>query len=278
MKVVIREFLNNAARALAERRTRAGARALSACVLVALVGTGCATKKDLKLLRDEVIVLQQRQDSTMRAMDQGYRLLLDTLRTNFMAQLDMRGETSHRFAQLEDNLNRMQQMVFDLQTLITELRNELEVDRANQPVFVPYEAPTTMAPVVSDSIVMEMLASGRQQLDEGNTMVARNVFQMILDEHQYDPLAPEAQYWLGVTYERDGMLEEAIAALREVRTRWPNALTTTPKAMLQAGRIAEDMGDLEQARELYRAITEAYPGAQDYADEARRRLRAIGGG
>jgi TolA-binding protein len=243
---------------------------IAGALLIAVAGsTGCATKKDLKLLRDEVVMLQQRQDSSARAMERQYRMLFDTLRTSFMAQLDMRGETSHRFQQLEQSLTQTQQMITDLQFVVTELRTALEEQR-RAPAFGGGQAPP-----VSSGEARQMFEAYKARVAD-SPMAARAGLEQFLLDFPTDPLAAEAQYLVAVTYEREGNHQRAIDELRKVWGNWSNNHPIAAQAMLQAGIIAEANGERALARELYRDVTQRYPGETAVAQEASRRLR--GGG
>jgi hypothetical protein len=79
---------------------RANGRARRRAMIVALAALAlpaCATKKDLKNLRDEMVAMQMHQDSLFRETQRQNRLLLVTMRTSFDMQRDAQGQTSHRF-------------------------------------------------------------------------------------------------------------------------------------------------------------------------------------
>src|SRR5690606_8726139 len=112
-------------------RGRGRGRALAVALACALLLPACATKRDLKDLRDELVALQLRQDSLFRQTQAQNRLPPDTLRSAFAAQLDRRGQTSHRFTQLEQSLVRLEEMVNQTQLLIAQLNERL--DRVPEP-------------------------------------------------------------------------------------------------------------------------------------------------
>ena len=248
-------------------------RAAAALLLLGgVAASGCATKKDIKLLRDEVIALQTRHDSTRVAMERQYRALFDTLRTGQMAQLDQAGQTSHRFRQLEESLDRTQQMLTDLQVLVTDLRAQLDEQRATQRAVSPYGTGQGPPPV-GNNVAANMLSGAQRMLQEGSPVTARLALEQLLAEHPYDPVAPDAQFFLAMTYEREGDHERAIAEMRKVWGQWPNA-PRVAQAMLQAGIIAEEgEGDRELALEFYRDVRSRFPGSP----EAQQALQRSGG-
>ena len=77
------------------------------CVaLISVAGAGCATKGDLRDLRNEMIRLQARQDSMFRVLQRQNQILLDTLHVGSEAQVRMGGDLSHRLLELERQIVR----------------------------------------------------------------------------------------------------------------------------------------------------------------------------
>ena len=253
------------------RSRRSAARLLGLAIAMTVVLSGCATKRDLRDLRDELVSLQLRQDSMFRETQLQNRLLLDTLRSGFAAQLDQRGETSHRFAQLDQNLARLEEMVTQTQLLMAQLNERL----ANLTAAPPPALGDPAAPVggLSAGEARTMYEAGVEKMQEGAYSTARAAFEALLEQYQNDPLAPEAQYQLAETYYLEDDHARAIEELEKVERQWPRA-PRAPVALLRAGVISEEQGERDAARAYYQQVRQRFPSS-DAAREAERRLDAI---
>lgn len=250
-------------------RGRGRGRALAVALACALLLPACATKRDLKDLRDELVALQLRQDSLFRQTQAQNRLLLDTLRSAFAAQLDQRGQTSHRFTQLEQSLVRLEEMVNQTQLLIAQLNERL--DRVPEP-SMPGADPSTTGLSSAEARTMYDAGVSRMQ-DVPST--ARTAFEQLLRQYPNDPLAPDAQYQIGETYVLEQNYERAVEEFEKVERQWPRAARAAT-ALLRAGIVSEEqLDDRESARRYYEMVRSRFPGAEEYG-EASRRLQAIG--
>jgi len=260
------------------RRRAAGGLLLG--LAIAVTAPACATKKDLKQLRDEMLALQAHQDSLFREVQRQNRLLLDTLRQSYTIQQDAAGQTSYRFQQLEQQLTRTEELMNQMQILVTDVITRLD-EQAKPPAPVvapPMGVDSTGAPLVTGAAAGEAgeaYDSGMEKLAQGAFATARLAFQLVVEQFPNHPLASQAQYQIGQTYVNEGDSKRAIEALEEVEARWSGS-ARAPGALLQAGTLAEDMGDRAKAKELYNLVIKRYPGKPEYR-EATRRYNALGG-
>ncbi len=236
---------------------------------LALIGgvAGCATKGDVRNLRRDVASLRVRHDSLFRESQRQTRLLLDTLRSSFAIQQDVRGETSHRFQQLEQMVSQLREMLDQTQLLIAQLNDRLERQMAGTVTVLP-GAPA-QAPV-RPGAAENMYSAAMQKLGEGSYATARLAFEELLRQYPNDPRAPEAQYEIGETYYFERQYDRAIAAHEKVEQQWPRA-PRAAEALLRAGVIAQERRQTAKARELFNKVLTNYP-ASDAAAEARKRL------
>ncbi len=232
-----------------------------------LVLTGCATKRDLKDLREEVLRLQSRQDSLFRETQRQNLMLLDTLRQSFSAQLDAQGQTSHRFRELEQQLGRTEAMINQLPGLIAQLNTRLDQAVQQRSMASPG------APVSSSQVEM-IYTAGMDNLRQGAYSTARTAFMTIVNQSPDDPRAPDAQFQIGETYAAEGDFQTAITELARVEEKWSRS-PRAPAALLRAGVIAqENLRDNARARDHYEQVRRRYPDSEE-AREAGRRLTAI---
>jgi tol-pal system protein YbgF len=259
---------------MTDRRARRPGRRAALLLLVGLsaAASGCATKKDLKQLRDEVLTLQARQDSLFRVQERNYRQLLDTMRASFNMQLDAQGQTSHRFLQLEQQLGRAEAMLNELQQLLAQTTQRLE---QQQSVAAQNAAARQGGAGVTEQDSGDaamMYRTGVAKLAEGAYATARVAFEEVVNLYADRPVAADAQFYIGETYAKEGEPDRAIAEYAKVAERWRDS-PRAPEALLQAGIVAEEMKNNKAlARTYYDQVFRMYPNS-DAFKEAQRRLR-----
>lgn len=237
-------------------------------VMVGLVVAGCATKRDVRTLQAEMDAVERRQTELLQETQRQTMLLLDTMRQGFDVQRDLRGETSHRFQQLEQNLSRLEEMINQTQLVVAQL-----LERLDRPVTTG-TAPmgpggTPAVPGAAEELYQQAMGFLQQQ----SYATARMAFEGILQNHPNDPRAADAQFGLAETYAGEGDAERAIEEMVKVESQWPNS-TRAPQALLRAGIIAKDNDMTSRARELLRQVRERYPAAPE-AQVAEQQLRSI---
>jgi TolA-binding protein len=239
----------------------------------ALAASGCATKKDLRLLRNEMISLQAHQDSLFRETQRQNRLLLDTLRANLSVQMDAAGQTSHRFQQLEQQLERTEAILQQMQLSMANFTDRLDRQAANSPTTRGGTTGGTQPGGMTDGDADRAYAAAMQKMNEGAPSTARFLFQTFLDQFPADPRAADAQYQLAETYAQEADVERAIAELEKLEATYSSTnKERSAQALLRAGILAEErLSDMTRARAYYQTVTRRYAGTEAYT-EAQRRL------
>jgi tol-pal system protein YbgF len=246
------------------------ARALLVGLGAAVALSGCATKGDLRRMRDEMILMQSHQDSLFREMQRQNRMLLDTIKVGYDAQLDAQGQTSHRFRELEQQLGRTEEIVNQLHGMIGQLNARLDQEALQRSAV----GGGAQAGIPGGAAVEQIYETAVTKLNEGAFTTARMAFQRIVNEFPQDPRAPDAQYQIGETYAAEGDRAKAIEELRKVEVNWPNS-SRAPAALYRAGYLAEEDGQVPLARELYEQVRRRYPISDEF-QLAGERLRQIG--
>lgn len=246
---------------------RNASRLLGVLVAVGLAG-GCATKRDLKDLRTEIVVLQERQDSMFRVLQAQNDLMQDTLSASRAALVQVRGDVIRQLLSMEQQLFQIQELTGQSQRRLQELRQQYEQrsTQLTQPATPAQESATP----ASGADPEQLYSLGREQLERGNTSAARQAFQAILSSAPTHRLAPDAQFSLAETYAK----EDPARALREfeqVQELFPNS-PRAPAALFRAGVIARDRGDVPKAREYFQRVVRGYPRS----DEAKAASEALG--
>lgn len=255
-------------RSAAGRGQRARRRAL---LVVALVGglvplTGCATKRDVRTLQQDLAALQLRQDSTLRVIQRQNDRLLDSLRAAISITQDASGQTSHRFQQLEQTLAQTQALVGQVVQVSRELMARLE----SAPQAQPAPGPTGIS---SDGTAEEYYQLGLEKMGDRAYTAARTAFQQLVSEFPDDTRAPDAQFQIGELYYLDEDYDRAVRELEKVAEQWPTA-ERAPAALYRAGVIAQERRENGKARELFNRVVNQYSGSSE-AGLARTKLRSL---
>lgn len=109
----------------------------------------------------------------------------------------------------------------------------------------------------------------------GKTEEGRKFFHKFLEEEPKSPYAPNALYWLGETYYRDGDYARSILSFKEVTARFPKS-DKAPAALLKMGYAYEHLGDMDNARFYLENLVKSYPDSEP-SGLARKRLQNLGG-
>lgn len=229
--------------------------------------TGCATKKDVRTLQGELLAMQARQDSAMMALQRQNRQLLDSLRTSMAMTQDVRGQTSHRFQQLEQTLEQTQDLVGQVMQGMQALMTRLDQVSA---------APVAAAPagVSGGGNAQEYYDAGMEKMADAAYGTARRAFEQLLREYRTSELAPAAQYQIGESYAAENEYERAVSELEKVAAEWP-AVKEAPQALYRAGVIsADNLRQRTKARELLNRVVNGY-GSSPEAALARTKLRSL---
>lgn len=125
--------------------------------------------------------------------------------------------------------------------------------------------------------------SARQEYDEAYSMVlngqydqAAQRFKHILAAYPDDPLAANAQYWLGESYFGRGKYREAADAFLKTYTDYP-ANDKAPDSLLKLGLSLDGLGQKDAACATYSELLNKYPGASGAVlDQARKERKSAG--
>ena len=114
---------------------------------------------------------------------------------------------------------------------------------------------------------------GYTSFHQGRYLDAETTFQQFLSSFGGTDLGDNAQFWIGEARYARGDLSAALAAYREVVSRYPTG-NKVPDALLKAADCHRGLGDLDGARRGYQEVMERFP-AVAAAAVAEDRLREL---
>ena len=145
------------------------------------------------------------------------------------------------------------------------------------PQFGPAPAPSG-APTGPPS--REEQAREMKAYDDASNLFRRNdfgaaveAFRAFVRDHPSSALAPNAAYWIGISYANMKDYGHALAAQEELLARHPQS-AKAPDALLAIAAIQAEQGDAPSARNTLEDIIARYP-ASEAAGKARTRLAAL---
>lgn len=142
-------------------------------------------------------------------------------------------------------------------------------------VDTPMVAHKAPAPITEQDLPpKEMYKSAFLMLSGAQYPNALTTFTRFLKKYPDDPLADNAQYWIGEVHYVQHRYLEALKAFNEVLRRW-QASDKVPGSLLKIGFSFQGLGDIANARDsLTRLITD-YPANSTEVKMAKKRLREI---
>jgi tol-pal system protein YbgF len=234
---------------------------------------GCATKKDVRTLQETMLQMQMHQDSVLQQLQRQQRLMLDTLRSSMALTLDTRGQTSHRFEELNGMLEsskalngQILEAARQLLAGMTQLESRL-VALQSQPQQAQQPAPGSASGTMTAA---QYYQAGIQAMNSGSYGSARLNFNAAISANHDDPVAADARYQIGESYTREENYSKAFEAFELVASEWP-ASPRAPEALYHAGTVARDAGDTSKAKKYYNMVIRLY-AKTDFARLARTAL------
>jgi tol-pal system protein YbgF len=240
---------------------------LAAAALIVL--GGCATKGDVRSLRNDMHWMRQHQDSVLQEIQRQNRLLLDSIRTTMALTVDARGTTANQLRQFDQNVTQMGQLVGQVMGTLNRIEQRLTTLEQQQ----RSSGPPAGGPASGGMAATEYYDAGMLKMNEGSFSTARLAFEQLVAEHADHPRAPDAQFQIGESYYRDRAWDEAYEAFEQVATKWPTA-PRAPAALFRAGVIAEERRAFDRARRYFTEVRQKYPDSEE-ARQAQAKLRSL---
>lgn len=269
----------------AARTHRLVRRALIPALTVLAIGaTGCATKADIRDVREDLSRLEARQDSIHALLRTQNRQVMESLTGATEQLLDVRGDLMGQLNELRDQLVQVSELTSQVQIRLNQLDQELAAvlrDGGVGAAMDPSRPGGGDDPdggaggddAERDALARDMYEAGREQMARNNAETARRAFQMVADSFPEHPLAPEAQLQLGETFAMEGQYDAALGAFERVVQRYQDS-DAAPRALYRAGVIAQERGQTDRAREYFRRVIAGYPrsDARRLAEDALERM------
>jgi tol-pal system protein YbgF len=239
--------------------------------LVALLGAtalmGCATKRDVRTIQQDIQLMQQRQDELLRDLQRQNRQLLDSIRHTMTLTQDVRGATAGQLREFEQNVDQLGNLVSQVMGTLTRIEQRLTGLEERS------AGGGAGGVAAGGGTADEYYESAMQKMSSQSWGSARALFEQLVAEFPNHEQAPNAQYNIGETYYQEKAYADAYRELEKVAQRWPTAPRASA-ALARAAAIAEEQRDIPRARQYYTQVRDRYPGT-DEARQAARKLQTL---
>ena len=170
-------------------------------------------------------------------------------------------------ADLTTQLNRIQQQLSDINNAIKVMQAP---PRPPPPSNVnPDAAARNVIPPATT-----LYQNATNDYNSGKADLALSDYAEFLRDYPDDPMAPEAQFFIGVTHFGQLKYDLAVSDFDAVLERYPEG-KRTPDAYFMKGKALKAAGHRDEAAMVWRALRKKYPRS-DQADQAAEQLRAMG--
>ena len=174
---------------------------------------------------------------------------------------------------------RQRDFYLDLDSRLKRLEGGTQGTAAAPPPTAPAPEVAAAAPP-SRPQTREEQAREVRAYDAASNLFRRNDFAAAIDafrafvkDYPQSQLAPNAGYWIGISYANLKDYPRAMAAQQELLTRYPQS-SKAPDALLAIAAIQAEQGDSGSARNTLEDIIARYPGSEA-AGKARTRLASL---
>ena len=248
------------------------ARALTTTAAVLLVA-GCATKGDVRDLRDEIRALASRQDSLMGELRRATLQTQDTIRGQSLQLFDFRGELFRQLREIQEGLDRVEALAGENQRGIMGVRDQMANLRRSTAGGMEAAAPGGGEGAAGGGDATSLFNAGVEQLNRQSWTTARSAFEAFLQTYPTHELAPDAHFHRAHILELEGRTEDAFAAFQEIPRLFP-AAPRVPEALYRIALLQIERGERDAAIATLQRVVNTYPGT-DAASLAEDKLREI---
>ncbi|MBI5198093.1 MAG: tol-pal system protein YbgF [Nitrospirae bacterium] len=234
---------------------------------------GCAaTSPEVKTLHDKSVLLEKEVQELKRyisSQEEKTNVALNVV----TAFRDRMSDLETRTKELETSA--AQSSVPPFPTAMPEAapQEPVQTESVKQVVPQPSSPPPSAAPSPSDGGVVPLYQKGLQHLTEKRYAKAMATFQDITRRAPTDPLADNAQYWIGEIYYSQRDFQTALREFQKVVDLYPEG-NKTPDAYLKISFCLLELGKSREARKELEKIITLYP-TEEVSGIARTKLEKL---
>lgn len=240
--------------------------AVAVLLLVALTGA-CATKSDVRDLRDELMSRSARQDSMMVRIVNLLGQVEDSISKNSSGILESRADLMREILDVQDQLVQVQEMAGQNMSELGRVRADIEQGR--QQLAQPNRGTPTGGPDKAFQAAMDAYA--RQSYS-----AAQRGFEAFVQAYPQNERVTDAEFFVAEIMARGGTEEAVEAAIQryvQIPSIWPDH-PRAPQALYSVGLLEMERDNRSGAAVYFDRIVTGYPDSE-WAQMARERLAEI---
>ncbi len=242
--------------------------------------SACATKGDIRALREVVEEQAAEQDRQLQELATEIQAVQDTLEIQSEMVVDSRGGIARELRDVQDQLSRLMALTGQIQREVARLSNRLNAQSARVIPSVRPRDPDSLGVLIPDVEGADPQAAdatyqaAMAQLSRGSLATARRAFESFLADYPDHRLAPSAQFFLGDVLEQENRLDEAIEVFLRIPELYPTD-DRVAQALYRTGAIFALQENVQEAVRYLETVVNTYPdsGAADLARELLQELR-----
>jgi len=230
--------------------------------------SGCIpSQRELRLERDVTAQRSAAPDDRVLQLGRSQADLqagVDTLRVELQSVGGRFEDMTRQQRELHDDLSMVRE---DLGLKVSAIEERL--DRLEK--GTPPPSPSVAVPAAGTESPTALYEQGLELIQqEGSFVEGRKALQDFLKRYPKDPLAVNAQYWIGESYYGDKKYEDAILQFQEVIQQYGDH-PKVAAALLKQGLAFKALGDEKNGRLILQKVVDTFP-LSDEAKKARERL------
>lgn len=277
------------ARALGHR-----VRQIASLAAVVALGGCFATRNDVAIVQSDVASMRTemlRNDTELRnALTQAVKQLSvinDSLSRMSARTVSIQGDVRGEMRDVKEQLLQIQALVGQSQSNLNRMRSELEErNRTVPPPYVPPAGPpiagvppataqTPPALPIMDSAAKAAADSAARQsgpaqlyqngldfMKRGSNSTARTLFQELLSVYPTSDFAPDAQYYIAESLDKEKNMAGADAAYAAVVTKYGDS-PRAPTALYKRAQIAVQQGNTAEAKKMLEEVIKRFPRSNE---------------
>ena len=234
--------------------------------LVALTGA-CATKRDVRDLREELTARAARQDSVMVRIVNLLGQLEDSVSGNSSDVLESRADLMRELLDVQDQLVQVQELAGQNQAQLRAVRNDIEAGR--QELAQPNMRTPSGEP--DETFQAAMDAYARQSYS-----AAQRGFEAFAQTYPQDERVTDAEFYVAEILAREGTeqaIEAAVQRYVQIPSIWPDH-PRAPQALYAVGLLEMERDNRTGAAVYFDRVVTGYE-TSEWAQLARERLAEI---
>ncbi|MDX9857136.1 MAG: tol-pal system protein YbgF [candidate division Zixibacteria bacterium] len=251
---------------------------LTAVLLVGLLFSSCATKRDVEEIKDQLTRIESQNRTNANIVERVDSLIATSTASNNALRSDVRLSMAELQQQISTLLENYNQLVNEL----NQMRRQLESRGVLRGSVgdATHTGPTNAAPGTPPPPPVTTLYNCDSTYDETFLLVraeqydrAIDGFRNFLAECGTHSNVSDAYFWIGECYYRQERYDRAVPEFEHLVATYPKS-SKLVSAMYKIGRAKQELGRKDEARTLFQKIVSDYPESPE-APQAKDRLKEL---